>query len=90
MTDSRPTLREFSDATRYACAHSVIGAATPADRLEALTAYLDLDWTWLSARCRELGEYGCGGIVEPRSRLLSLTGLDQACRFLGQFADVSR
>lgn len=75
-------LREFADATDYAHAHSVIAAATPAERLRALAGYLDLDWPWLARRCHELGEYGSAGIAQPRSRMLSTDGVDQACRFL--------
>ena len=86
VTDTRSVLREFADATGYAHAHSVITAPTPAGRLHALARYLDLDWAWLVRRCAELGEYGCAGIAEPRSRLLSVAGVDQACRFLGQAA----
>jgi hypothetical protein len=86
VTDTRSVLREFADATGYAHAHSVITAPTPAGRLHALATYLDLDWAWLVRRCTELGEYGCAGIAEPRSRLLSVAGVDQACRFLGQAA----
>lgn len=89
VTDSRADLREYDDAASYARAQSVIRAATPADRLKALAVYLNLDWSWLSARCRELGEYGGGGIAEPCSRLLSLAGLDQACNFVGAIADVN-
>lgn len=82
VPDTTPLLREFADATDYAHAHSVITAATPAERLRALAEYLDLDWPWLVRRCHELGEYGSAGIAQPRSRLLSTDGVDQACRFL--------
>lgn len=82
LPDTTPLLREFADATGYAHAHSVIAAETPAARLRALADYLDLDWPWLVRRCHELGEYGVAGIAQPRSRLLSTDGVDQACRFL--------
>jgi hypothetical protein len=55
----------------------------------ALADYLDLDWAWLVRRCHELGEYGSAGIAQPRSRLLSTDGVDQACRFLAQAADAA-
>jgi len=82
VPDTTPLLREFADATGYAHAHSVIAAETPVARLRALAAYLDLDWRWLVRRCHELGEYGSAGIAQPRSRLLSTDGVDQACRFV--------
>jgi hypothetical protein len=47
-----------------------------------LAVYFDLDIAWLAQRCADLAEYGAAGIVQPRSRLLSLDGVDQACRFL--------
>ncbi|MCK2241003.1 MULTISPECIES: helix-turn-helix transcriptional regulator [unclassified Crossiella] len=83
VTDDRPTLREFADACGYAEAHSVIAGPTPSARLRALADYLDLDWAWLTRRCADLGDYGTAGLAQPRSRLLSTTGLDSACRFLG-------
>jgi hypothetical protein len=92
LTDTSPLLREFSDATGYAHAHShsVVAADTPGERLRALADYLDLEWAWLVRRCGELGDYGSSGIAAPRSRLLSTDGVDQACRFLAQVAHAAR
>lgn len=90
VTDSRPTLREFADASGYARAHSIIAAPTSDQRLHALADYLDLDWSWLVRRCAELGDYGCAGLAQPRSRLLSVTGLDQACRYVGEVSRPDR
>jgi transcriptional regulator with XRE-family HTH domain len=86
LTASGPLLREFADATGYTQAHSVIAGQTPAARLAALTAYLDLNWEWLTRRCGDLAAYGSAGILQPRSRLLSVDGIDQACRFLASIA----
>lgn len=83
VTDSPPLVREFTDASRYAQAHSVIAGSTPAKRVQAFADYLGLDWTWLSRRCAELGSYGTAGLARPRSRLLSTAGMDEACRFVG-------
>lgn len=90
VTDTAPLLREFADATGFARAHSIASADTPAERLRALSDYLDLDWVWLVRRCAELGDYGSGGIAAPRSRLLSTDGVDQACRFLATAAPAAR
>ncbi len=76
-------LREFGEAGGHAGAHSIISAAVPARRLAALAHYLKLDWRWLQRRCRELADCGCAGLVRPRSRLLSVAGLDAACRYVG-------
>lgn len=86
VTGAPPLLREFTDATGFAQAHSVIAADSAGGRIRAMADYLDLDWSWLSRRCTELGEYGSGGIVAPRSRLLSTDGVDRACRFLAATA----
>ncbi|GGM00250.1 MULTISPECIES: helix-turn-helix transcriptional regulator [Micromonospora] len=83
VTDHRPTLTDYRNALGDVRAHSVIAADKPGDRLRNLAEYLALDWRWLRARCAALGEYGLAGIAEPRSRLISLDGVDLACRFVG-------
>jgi len=90
VTGAPPLLREFTDATGFAQAHSVIAADSAGGRIRATAEYLDLDWSWLSQRSAELGEYGSGGIVAPRSRLLSTDGVDRACRFLAATAVTAR
>jgi transcriptional regulator with XRE-family HTH domain len=83
ITDRRPALREYAEVYGHARSHSATAAPTPAGRLRAFADYLDLNWAWLTRRCGELGEYGLAGIAEPRSRLMSTAGVDQACRYLG-------
>lgn len=83
VTNQSTQLAEYRDALGHVRAHSVIAADTPADRLRNLADYLDLDWHWLQRRCADLGQYGFAGLAEPRSRLLCLDGVDQACRFVG-------
>jgi hypothetical protein len=78
-----PVIRGFADVTGHAAAHSVTEAATPGQRLTALAAYLGLDWGWLRRRCAGLGEHGCAGLIQPRSRLLSTEAVDAALRFVG-------
>ena len=56
VTDTRPVLREFADATGYAHAHSVITAPTPAGRLHALVLTATVgedDGVTLTAAVRE-------------------------------------
>ena len=86
VTDHKATLREFADARGYATAHSVIAGETPRDRLRAFADYLGLDWSWLTRRCEELGDYGVAGLASPRSRHLSTAGADRACSFIGGLA----
>jgi hypothetical protein len=84
LADDRATLRTYSQAADYAAHHSVTAAPSAHERLRNLALYLDLDWLWLTTRCRELAEQGTAGIIQPRSRLLSLTGVDQACHFVAE------
>lgn len=84
VTTAQPTIREYADATDHARVSSAIAAPEPVHRLRELAAYLHLDWPWLTWRCAQLSGHGLGGIAEPRSRLLSLTGVDRACRYLGE------
>jgi hypothetical protein len=85
VTTDRPALRELSDASGHANAHSVTKAPSPPDRLREFAGYLDLDWSATTRRCAELGEYGLAGLVAPRSRLLSIAGAERACQFIGKF-----
>lgn len=90
IPDQRLQLREFSDALAFARDHSVSAGATSSERLQALARYLDLDWSWLVARCAQLGDYGTAGLISPRSRLLSTDGIDRACRFIGAITPADR
>ncbi len=84
VTADRPAIRGYDDITGHARAHSAIAGDSPAQRMRALAAYLELDWPWLARRCADLGEHGCAGLAEPRSRLLSTAGVDRACRYLSE------
>jgi transcriptional regulator with XRE-family HTH domain len=86
VTDHRPTVREYTDAVDDADHRSVIRGVTAAARLRALADYLGVDWPWLVGRCRDLAAYGTAGIAQPRSRHLSVAGVDRACTFLAACA----
>ncbi|MEU2258152.1 helix-turn-helix transcriptional regulator [Nocardia xishanensis] len=90
ITDHRPTIREFRDAAGWAHHHSILTGTTPIQRLRALADYLGLDWARLSARCAALADYGITGFITPRSRLLSVAGIERACRFLGDLTTDDR
>lgn len=77
-------LSDFREASGHVSAHSVIDAPTPGQRLQALARYLGLDWTWLQARCHQLAQAGTAGLLRPRSRHISTSGVDAACTFVGQ------
>jgi hypothetical protein len=82
VTAHRPTVREYIDAVDHADHRSVIGRVSAPARLRALADYLSVDWSWLAGRCRELAAYSAAGIAQPRSRHLSVAGVDRACDFL--------
>lgn len=85
-TEHRATIREYTDAVEHARARPISAGSVPELRLRELADYLGLDWTWFVRRCAALGAYGTAGLVSPRSRLLSVAGLDRACRFVGDLS----
>lgn len=84
ITEQRSQVRTYTEALQHARTHSVMAGPTPAYRLRALAAYLDIDWAWLVRRCAEMGAYGSSGMLRPRSRLLSMEKLDGVLRFVGE------
>jgi hypothetical protein len=60
----------------------VIGGVNATARLRTLADYLSVDWPWLVERSRDLAAHGATGIAQPRSRHLSMAGVDRACHFL--------
>jgi hypothetical protein len=85
ITSARGDLRTYASAFADAQSNDVLaGASDPAGRLRILSGYLGLDWSWLTSRCRSLGEYGVAGLVRPRSRLLTVQALDETLLFLGK------
>lgn len=90
ITDHRPTLIEFADATDWARTHTILSGHHPNERLRQLADYLELDWPWLVRRCSELADHGIAGFTRPRSRLLSVAGLDRACRFVADLGHGDR
>lgn len=89
VSDSRARLREFTDVLGAVGSHSITGQPDPQSRLEVFAAYLGLDWSWMTRRSREFGLHGTTGLVQPRSRLLSVGAIDRACAFVGTFDDVA-
>jgi hypothetical protein len=85
VTD-RSTLRGYRDVFDDAQADSIMQGPDPVSRLQELAAYLNLNWAWLTGRCRELGDCGVASVVRPRSRHLSIGPLDNVLRYLGTFA----
>jgi hypothetical protein len=84
-------LSDLREVSGHVSAHSVIDAPSPGERLQAMARYLDLDWPWLQARCHQLAQAGTAGLLRPRSRHISTSGVDVACAFVGQaHADPSR
>ncbi|MCX4624549.1 hypothetical protein [Streptomyces albogriseolus] len=85
-TSSRGDLRSYRTAFGDAEEINILISPDPKGRLEELARYLDIDWGWITTRCREVAEHGVAGLVRTRSRLLTSDGLDDALSFLGTFA----
>ncbi|MFD7853358.1 hypothetical protein ACFV6B_03550 [Streptomyces microflavus] len=86
-TTARGELRTYASAFADAEGNDVLsGAPNSAGRLQLLSGYLGVDWDWLTARCQSLGEYGVAGLVRPRSRLLTVSALDETLMHLGDLA----
>jgi hypothetical protein len=82
-TASRSQLRFYTDIAGHAGSKDVIAGRTPLHRLQALAAYLRLDWSWVTRRCRALGEQGASSVIQPRSRLVSIDELDAVLLYVG-------
>jgi hypothetical protein len=86
----RPSLvREYTTVAQDVGDRSIIRGSTSDDRLRALATYLDLPWAWLIGRCGALAQHGVGGLIQPRSRLVSVAGLDTACAYVGSLPAAS-
>lgn len=85
-TSARGELRAYAGVFADAQDADILVGEDSATRLRSLSDYLGLDWAWLTARCRALGEHGVAGLVRPRSRLLTVEALDETLLFLGKFA----
>jgi hypothetical protein len=83
-TDRKSRLRAYGQAVDHARTHSVTEGATTTARLRALADYLELDWPWLTRRCRELGAYGTVDMLRPHSRQITLDELDLVLDFVGR------
>jgi transcriptional regulator with XRE-family HTH domain len=78
----RRTVGSYRDAIGFGRAHSILSAVTPTGRLRRLADYLQVDWAWLTTRAAQMSASGVEDLVRPRSRLLSTSGIEIACRFL--------
>ncbi|WP_280339732.1 helix-turn-helix domain-containing protein [Nocardia neocaledoniensis] len=76
------TIREFATATEHSVTNNLVRAELAMDRVRTLAEYLGIDWTWLRTRCAGFAAAGVADLVRPRSRLLSLAGVERACAFL--------
>ncbi len=82
----RGDLRSYGTAFGDAEQIDILTASDPKGRLEELARFLDIDWTWVTTRCRAVAEHGVSHLVRTRSRLLTSDGVDDALSFLGTFA----
>jgi hypothetical protein len=80
-------LSDFREVSRHASTHSVIDAQTPSGRLQALAHYLGIDWPWLRGRCRQLAHTGTAALLRPRTRHMSVAGVDMACAYVSRVGE---
>ncbi|GHE11951.1 hypothetical protein [Streptomyces alanosinicus] len=85
-TTSRGDLRTYAEVFGDAQDEDLLVGTDTEGRLRSLADYLDIDWAWLTSRCRSLGEHGVADLVRPRSRLLTVEAVDEALAFLGALA----
>ncbi|MBO1329917.1 hypothetical protein [Streptomyces sp. VRA16 Mangrove soil] len=80
---ARGDLHAYADVLQRAHDSALTVSESPRERLLALADHLELDWTWLTSRCRELADYGLSGLLRPRSHRLSVAAVHQALAFVG-------
>ncbi|WP_306319762.1 MULTISPECIES: hypothetical protein [unclassified Streptomyces] len=86
-SDALTDVRACAELLDRARGHAVTEGATPERRLRSLADRLDLDWEWLTRRCAELAEFGTGGLLRPRSRLVDTAELDAVLAFAGRLGE---
>jgi transcriptional regulator with XRE-family HTH domain len=84
VTGHRSTVSGYADAASCAAAHGLTVGTTAHTRLRLLADYLCLDWARVLHRCTELTANGLDGLIDPRSRLLSVAGAERACQFVAE------
>jgi hypothetical protein len=78
------TVREMADQMRAALLGCASVGDTTRERLMSLADYLAIDWPWLQIRCHELATVGWERLLQPRSRRLTIDGVNRACRFIAK------
>ncbi|HEY3558890.1 MAG TPA: hypothetical protein VGL05_15570 [Kribbella sp.] len=78
----------FREVAGEVCTASLVDGPTAELRLEAIADYLDVPWCWFRRRCREVAAAGVEEIANPRSRLLSTSGLNTAIRYVAYIDDL--
>jgi L-asparaginase len=89
VTRRASAVRGFTDVVEGARVSSVNDHSTPAGRLAASCEYLGIDRAWVVRRCAELASVGIAGLARPRSRHLSLEGVETAVRYIARALDTS-
>lgn len=82
LTSSRSLLRSYTENIFSSIQQAINVGDTAPRRLQSLAAYLGLSWHSLGSRSEDYVKYPPGGVYTPRSRLLSMAGLERALRFV--------
>ncbi|MEU0990635.1 hypothetical protein [Streptomyces sp. NPDC005953] len=84
VTDDPARVALYEGAIGHARARSAVAAPDAVSRLRLAADYLDLDWAWLTGRCRDLARTGTKALFRPRSRLVDLGAVEQSIAFLAK------
>ncbi|MGW6454331.1 hypothetical protein ACWF94_00110 [Streptomyces sp. NPDC055078] len=82
VSDEPSRLALYTGAIDHAQAVSVIAAPDAATRMRRAAEYLDLDWQWLTDRCRDLAASGTAALIRPRSHRVDLGEAERAIGYL--------
>lgn len=83
--ESRRALPDFAEPLEEAMRDGLFRHQESFSRLLTLADYLDIDWPQVRSRCRSLADSGISNLIQPKSRFLTLEGLDIACRYIAFF-----
>ncbi|WP_405728731.1 hypothetical protein OG885_09020 [Streptomyces sp. NBC_00028] len=83
-TNSRSEIDSLAHAVDHARSRSFTSAGTSHERLRQAADYLECEWDWLVKRCREVSDYGIGGLLQLRSHLIQTSGIERALSYLGE------
>jgi hypothetical protein len=78
-------VRRMAGQVAFADANALSSTSTSGRRrLEVFASYLSIDWPWLRRRARQLLAADVRGLLVPRSRLLTVDGVEIALEYIAE------